>query len=169
MLLDIKCSAVTSVAVHLVFDDNSTKDVTISLDDLIDVEYNSNGLRKQFQGKVIKINAVGTNPKSWSIIVDGSDNFESEQARFSPMSILDIAVIRKAGTIRNIESPLDISGIMAMRVVKGYLQYTQDGFNWEFVRAKGKSNHIMEEEGTAPDNGYHRHDFDEDIIKDEVS
>ena len=55
MLMNIKCSAVTSVAVHSQFDDNSTKDQVISKGDLIDVEYNRNGCRTRFQGKVIKI------------------------------------------------------------------------------------------------------------------
>ena len=71
MLMNIKCTAVTSIMVNLSFDDKSTKNALIALGDLIEVEYNANGLRKHAQGKVIKISAVGTDPKGWYIIVDG--------------------------------------------------------------------------------------------------
>lgn len=167
MLLNIKCSAVTSVAVHLEFDNNSSKDIVLSKGDLIDVEYNRNGLRKRIQGKVISINAVGTDPKGWTIIVDGSDDFSSEQVRFSPMNILDIELIRKANEIKFIETPNDASGIMGLRIVKGRLQYTSDGFNWDFVKTDKKFI-IKDEEGTI--RGEEDEFFgDEDIIKDEVN
>ena len=97
MLMDIKCSAVTSIAVHLEFDDGHKKDRVIALGDLIEVEYNANGLRKKAEGKVINISTIGADPKQWYIILDGSDDFDSNKVRFSPMSILNVDIIRKAG------------------------------------------------------------------------
>lgn len=150
MLLDIKCSTVTSIAVRLSFDDGSSKNAVISLNDLIDVEYNFNGSRKLFQGKVISISANGIDPKGWYIIVDGSGDFESNQARFSPMSILDINVIRRGDSVKYIETPIDSSGIMGLRVINhGVLQYTCDGFHWADVRFKRPEPSIKDEEGTC--------------------
>lgn len=163
MLLDIKCKAVTSVAVHLKFDDNTTKDVVIAHDDLIDVEFNQNGLRKRMQGKVICIKAIGPDPKAWSIIVDGSDDFESTKARFSPMNILDVVILKKADATKYIETPNDYTGITGLRIVRGRLQYTVDGYNWSDIRMH-HHNIIEDEEGTVPDTNIKS----DDIIQDEV-
>ena len=88
MLMDIKCSMVPSIKVNLVFDDGHKKDPTLSIGDLIDLLYNSNGLRKHIIGKIIQINTPGSDPKGWSLIVDGSDDFDSEIARLSPITTI---------------------------------------------------------------------------------
>ena len=106
MLMDVKCSAVTSIAVNLTFDDGTTKNSVIGVGDLVSVEYNNNGLRKQVDGKVLKISAIGTDPKAWYIIVDGSDEFECNKARFSPMNILDLEILRKADNSNTIQTPV---------------------------------------------------------------
>ena len=64
MLMDIKCSVVSSIKVNLLFDDKSTKEALIAIGDLVSIIYNANGLRKHVEGKVIKISAVGTHPKA---------------------------------------------------------------------------------------------------------
>ena len=87
MLMDIKCSPVTSIKVELKFDDMSTKVCVLGVGDLVDIVYNANGLRKRIEGKVLKVSAVGTDPRAWYIIVDGSDDFDSDRVKFSPMSI----------------------------------------------------------------------------------
>lgn len=167
MLLNIKCSVVSSIEVNLTFDDNSTKTAVVALGDLIEVEYNSNGLRRQFEGKVISIKANGSDPKAWYITVDGSGDFDSDKARFSPMSILDINIIQKADSLECIGSPRDITNIKAMRLVKGRLQCTQDGVNWFYPKIDKRDIVIKDEEGTCSEN-YDRV-YDEDlIIKDEV-
>ena len=71
MLMDVKCSAVTSIAVNLTFDDGTTKNSVLGVGDLVSVEYNNNGLRKQVDGKVLKISAIGADPKAWYSSVDG--------------------------------------------------------------------------------------------------
>ena len=164
MLMDIKCSAVTSVAVNLKFDDNTTKDRIIAKDDLIEVEFNQNGVRRHVIGKVIKISCVGTDPKGWYIIVDGSDDFDSNQFRFSPMNILDVEILRRAGDTIYIESPLDSTRILSMRIVKGRLQYTQDGINWKPLKFD-RRDMILDEEGTVPMGSVSG--FDNDVILDE--
>ena len=170
MLMNIRCSAVTSIEVHLTFDNGTTKDRIVSKGDLIEVEFNQNGLRKHVEGRVLKINTTGTDPKNWYIIVDASDDFCSDQVRFSPMNILDLEIIRKADAIRYIETPTDCTGIAGMRIVKGELQYTLDGFNWN--KLKVRKYDIKDEEGTMPDfRPQHPDDCyteDQDVIKNEV-
>lgn len=149
MLMDIKCSAVTSIAVSLTFDDHSRKDRVIGLGDLIAVEYNANGLRKNAEGKVINISAVTSDPKSWYIIVDSSDDFDSNKVRFSPMSILDVEIIRKADSLNIIRTPIGKEGVPYLRIVKGRLQYSKDGFDWRPINIDSRD--IIEDaEGTIP-------------------
>lgn len=168
MLMNIKCSAVTSVAVHLEFDDGTVKDAIIAVGDLIDVEYNKNGRRNRCQGKVIKISTVGTDPKGWYIIIDGSESFECGQDRFSPTAILDLEIIHKADTIKVIQTPNDSTGIPYLRIVKGRLQYSADGIHWNFIHIDRKDIIIKPEEGTIPDCSYDDAGEDtDDTIKDE--
>ena len=131
MLLDIKCSTVISFKVDLKYDDQrADKSVIVSVGDLVDVDFNYNGLRKCIQGRVIKLYAEGTDPKKWYMIVDSADTFDSSTYKFSPMNILDITVIMKRDALQYIASPNDYTNIKSLRIVKGMLQYTQDGINW---------------------------------------
>lgn len=134
MLMDIRCSMIPSIKVELTFDDGHRKDPTLGIGDLIDLLYNSNGLRKHIIGRIIQINTPGHDPKGWSLIVDGSDDFDSEIARLSPMSILDVDVIRKDGAYRTVATPIDDTGCDAIRIIKGVLQYTKDGKHWRNIK-----------------------------------
>lgn len=149
MLMNINCSAVTSIKVNLTFDDGRSKECIVSVGDLVDVEYNANGLRKRVEGKVVKVSAVGTDPNGWCIIVDGSDDFDSNKARFAPTAILDIDVIRKADSLDVVQTPLGHDGVQYLRIVKGRLQYSHNGFDWHFVRF-GREDMIEDAEGTYP-------------------
>lgn len=169
MLMNIHCSTVTSIAVHLEFDDKSKKDVVIGLGDFISVDYNHNGCRKHFEGKVININTTNKDPKGWSIILDGSVCFDSDQARICPMNILDIMILRKADSTKYIETTGDINGVVGIRVVKDRLQYSKDGVTWKNI-VIDSSNVIGRK-----DDFHHREDYEqsfegsgEDIIEDEV-
>lgn len=134
MLMDIRCSMVPSIKVDLTFDNGFKKCPTLSVGDLIDLLYNQNGLRKHIVGKIIQISTPGVDPKGWSIIVDGSDGFDSDVARLSPMSILDVDVIRKAGSAKTVTSPNDDTGIYGIRINKGRLQYSKDGKTWKNIK-----------------------------------
>ena len=149
MLLDIKCKAISSVRVHLVFDDETCKDNVISIGDLIDVTYNGNGLRKHIIGMVSNISTVGADPKNWYIIVDGSDDFARNGARFSPMSILDLEIIRKADQQVIVKSPIGMYGCPFIRISKGRMQYSYDGFEWHYIVIDDEN--VIEDDGT--DNG----------------
>lgn len=166
MLLDIKCSTVVSIKVNLTFEDNSKKERVISLGDIIDVEFNSNGLRREVEGKVIKIFTEGTDPKKWYIIVDSADDFESKQYRFSPVNILDLEVIRKEDATQYIYTTNDYTCIKGLRIVKGRIQYTQNGHDW-YPTKMDPRDIIHDEEGTATYGKPHHHAY-EDEIKDEV-
>lgn len=149
MLMDIKCSAVSSVLVNLTFDDQHNKERLIAIGDLIDVEYNANGLRKHIIGKVLKISTIGNDPKGWYIIVDGSDDFAGNQARFSPMNILDVDILRKADTLEIVSTPIGEEGVPYLRIVKGRLQYSKDGYDWKPIVIDDRDV-IEEQEGTVP-------------------
>ena len=151
MLMDIRCSAVTSIAVDLTFDDHSKKRCVVGVGDLIAVDFNSNGLRKHAEGVVIAVSASGSNQKDWYIIVDCSDDFESNKVRFCPLSILDIRIIRKADTLSIIKTPIGHEGVPYLRIVKGRLQYSKDGFEWHTIKMDSRD--IIEDaEGTVPVN-----------------
>ena len=174
MLLKNTCRCITSIQVDLTFDDGRTKSEVISLNDFIDVEYNKNGCRREIEGRVIKISAEGTDPKKWYIIVDGSEDFETTQARFSPANILDIDMIRKYDALQFIYSTNDHTNIQGMRIVKGRLQYTQDGKHWLPIFIDTRDIIKDAEYGPGPiypdgDEHHHCHHNCEDGIKDAES
>ena len=169
MLLDIKCSVVSSIKVALRFDDGSKKEGILSVGDLVDIEYNSNGLRKRIYGRIINISAVGTDPNAWYLTVDGSDDFQSTTVRFSVMGILDFVIIKKYDSSNIVETPLDPTGIAMLKIVDGYLYYTQDGIHWHRPRID-RNDVIKPEEGTVPIGPPpipHIH-HNEDLIEDET-
>lgn len=149
MLMDIKCSMVPSIKVQLRFDDHSEKYALVSVGDLVWAQYNANGCRKTIEGKVIKVCAYGEDPKSWYIVIDGSDDFESQQAKFSPMSILDIEILRKAGTLDSVQTVSGDYAVPYLRIVKGRLQYSLDSFDWKPIRIDNRDI-IEDQEGTVP-------------------
>lgn len=161
MLLDIACSAVSSVIVKLKFDDGTRKVRLIAIDDLIDVVYNANGMRKHIIGRVSAISTVGTDPKNWYIIVDGSDDFASDRARFSPESILDVEIIRKAAQDSIVKTPLGENNAGYIRIMKGRLQYSNDGINWNPIKIDERDiiidgeDEIRPQEGTVPARPHH--------------
>ena len=130
MLMNIKCSAVTSIGVNLTYDNGSYTEAVIAVGDLIDVTYNANGLRKHACGRVLVVSATGNDPKSWYVIVDGSDDFESNKARFSPMNILELEVIAKGDNIDTVRTVRGDMAVPYLRIVKGRLQWSKDGCTW---------------------------------------
>ena len=149
MLMNIKCSAIASIKVNLSFDDGSTKERVIGVGDLVDVLYNANGLRKHITGVVVVVSADGNDPNLWYIIVDSSDDFSSNKARFSPMAILDIEIIRKADTVEEVRTVIGEEGVPYIRIVRGQLQYSKDGYHWKPIRIYPRD--IIEDaEGTVP-------------------
>lgn len=134
MLMNIDCSAVTSIKVKLTFDDGTTKERVVALGDIIQVEFNGNGKRRRAEGKVIAVNANGTDPKGWYIIVDSSDDFDSKKARFAPTNILDVEILRKADTTETIRTPLGAEGIPFLALKNGQLVWSKDGYDWRPVR-----------------------------------
>jgi hypothetical protein len=155
MLMDIKCSAVTSIKVNLTFDDEMNTNTPrhkvriIGVGDLVDIIYNANGLRKHIEGKVCKVSAVGSDPTSWYIIVDGSDDFESDTVKFSPMSILDVDISRKADTLDFVRTVIGGGGVPFLRIVKGRLEWSKDCHEW-FPIVVDSRDIIEDQEGTVP-------------------
>lgn len=149
MLLKINCTEISSVKVDLSFDDGTIKNRLLAQGDLIDVYYNSNGVRKHIIGKISSISTIGTDPKEWYVVVDGSGDFSSEKVRFSPMSILDCEIIRKDGQDQAVKTPLGENGVPYIRIMGGRLQYSVDGYDWNWIRISD-TDVIEEQSGTAP-------------------
>ena len=149
MLMSIKAKKIASIEVFLTFDDGTKKDCIIAVGDLVSVVYNANGMRKAIDGKVVKISAVGEDPNGWYIIVDSSDDFDSAKAKFSPMSILDIEIIRKGDTIEEVRTPIGSEAVPYIRIVKGRLQYSVDSKNWRPIHID-KRDVIEPQSGTVP-------------------
>lgn len=155
MLLKNECTQVSSILVKLFFDDETLKIRLISIDDLVDITYNANGIRKRILGRVSNISTVGTEPSNWYIIVDGSDDFASERVRFAPNTILDCEVIRKASMDNFVKTPKDSDHASPyIRVNKGRLQYSTDGIEWNSIKINEEDiiygGGIEPQEGTAP-------------------
>ena len=150
MRLAINAEVQSSFKVKLTYDDAAPKTVILSIGDLIDCEYNSNGLRKHITGRIIKISAAGTDPNGWWLMVDGSGDFDTNQARFTVMNIIDVDIIQKYDTQHNISTPNDRSGILSLKVVDGRLLYTKDGYHWEYIKTQWYRDGIKPEEGTVP-------------------
>lgn len=153
MLLKNECYAIASIKVELTFDDGSTKTRVIGTGDLIDVLYNANGLRKRIEGVVVAVSANGSDPNKWYIIVDASDDFGSQKAKFSPKSILDVEIIRKADTLDVVQTVIGEEGVPYIRIVRGQLQYSKDGYNWRPIHIHPRD--IIEPaEGGVCDHGH---------------
>ena len=153
MLLKNDCFAIASIKVVLTFDDGSTKTRVIGTGDLIMVEYNANGLRKKIEGVVVAVSANGTDPNKWYIIVDGSDDFGSQKAKFSPKSILDVEIIRKADTLDVVQTVIGEEGVPYIRIIHGQLQYSKDGYTWRPIHVRPRD--IIEDaEGGCGDHGH---------------
>lgn len=168
MLQDIKCSTIISFKIDLSYDDNrADKSVIIGVGDLVDVDFNYNGCRKQIQGRVLKLYAEGSDPKKWYILIDSADIYCSDTYKFSPMNIIDITIIKKASELKFISSPADFSNIRGMRIVKGQLQYTQDGSEWLPIMVYPED--IIEDENYGVGNGKpcHCRPNNADVISDE--
>lgn len=170
MLQDIKCSTIVSFKIDLKYDDNrADKSVVIGVGDLVDVDFNYNGCRKQVQGRVLKLYAEGSDPKKWYILLDSADMYNSDTYKFSPMNILDITIIQKADALKFISSPSDYSNIRGMRIVQGQLQYTQDGSTWYPIWIDPQ--YIIEDEnygiGSGPRPCPHHKPNNADVISDE--
>ena len=151
MLMDICVSAVVSAGIDLRFDDGKVKHCEIGKGDLVSIDYNFNGYRRHVEGKVCKVYCAGSDPKDYYLIIDGSDDFKSQQVRFSIMSILDCEVITKACMMQNIYSPNDITNIKGLRVLNSRLQYTTDGRNWNYFAADEQSSIEDDEYGQSDD------------------
>lgn len=149
MLMNIKCSAVTSIGVTLTYDDGKVNNAVISVGDLIDVIYNANGMRKRACGKVLLVSANGADPKAWYIIVDSSDDFESSKARFSPMNILELEIIAKGDNVDTVRTIKGDMSVPYLRIVKDQLQYSKDGCTWKPICFKPRPG-IEDQEGTVP-------------------
>lgn len=148
MLMNIKCSAVTSIRVNLTYDNGAVKDAIIAVGDLIDVVYNANGMRKRACGRVLVVSAATADPKSWYIIVDGSDDFASDKARLCPMNILELEIIAKGDNIDTVRTVKGDNAVPYLRIVKGQLQWSKDGCSWYPINVyKGD---ILDQEGTVP-------------------
>lgn len=128
MLINIECSIVQSLKVSLTFDNNRTKEREIAIGDLCSFVFHKDGMKREIEGKVIKIGMNNTaNTKSWYIIVDGSLDYAGQQVRFCPDNILDCDVIKRHDEKQYISTPNDETRVTNIRLNNGFLQVSIDG------------------------------------------
>lgn len=139
MLMNIECSPITSIKLSLTYDDNVTREVEIGVGDLVDISFFDRGVKKHLDGKVLKVACPGMDPKGWYLIVDGSDDFCSEQVKFSPMNICDCEIIQKARNVQTVATPIGKEGVNFMKVIDGELYYCQNGYDWVPVKISEKN------------------------------
>lgn len=134
MLLKNTCEIIKSLNIKLVFDDESVKNRTIEVGDLVDITFNKDGMRRSIEGTVKKIEDESCPKKThWYIIVDGSTSNIARIEKIYTEKILDVEVTRKANQTSSIGSPMDSTRIVSMRLVGGILQVSQDGIRWTSV------------------------------------
>lgn len=150
MLLNIKCDAITSIHIHLEYDDRTRKDRFLEYGDIVDIDFAQNGLRKSIVGKIIKISCRGPEQKGWYIIVDGSDDFANNMLRIPIMSILDCEIIKKARDVVHIETVKGEGNIRALRIIDDKLEFTLDGNNW--LPVKINESDIIKDDEKMEDN-----------------
>ena len=148
MLLSNKCEIIKSIVVKLVFDDESVKERTINVKDLVNVTFNKDGMRRSIEGIVTRIEDENCcRHERWYIIVDGSTTGVSKIEKIFTDKILDIEVTRKANQVSSITTPIDSTRVTGMRFVGGVLQITQDGTHWiSLVKAPEKESDILVDE-----------------------
>lgn len=130
MLMNINCSAVISVALHLTFDDDTVKDRVIGVGDIVDITYNDAGMRKNVEGKVLKVSCSTEKPTGWYIIIDGSNTMAMNAVKLCPMNILDCEIIYKSSDVKSVGTPITEGTVAMIRVINNELQFSPDTYNW---------------------------------------
>ena len=149
MTLDCKVDVLQSFMFHLLFDDESRKDRLVAINDLIDVTWNGNGARKHIIGRVATISATGSNHADWYMIVDGADDFSSRREKIAPYQVLDVEILRKADMEDIVRTVKGDNAVPYIRIIKGRLQYSVDGFSWHYIKIDDEDI-IEDQEGTVP-------------------
>lgn len=130
MLLRKSYDVIKTISLNLVFDDLSTKNVNVSMNDTVDVVYNKNGCRNNIVGIVTRIE-VSNCEKDWYMIIDGSTDANSKIARVTIDDVIDIDMIRKSSENVTITSPEGDGLITGFRIFKDVLQFSCDyGKTW---------------------------------------
>lgn len=138
MVLKIGSEIEQTLVLTIVYDDDSTKTLTVAEGDYITMAYNRNGSRRIVTGVV---NTIHANPyngqlsrKDWYIIV-ASDNPESMSSAKVPINaILDLNVLRQRRGVHPINTPNNAMRVTDMRIKDNYLQVSNnDGRSWRTV------------------------------------
>lgn len=149
MILSVKYEILRSIDLKVIYDDNTFKRVEVAPNDVVQIAYNKNGMRKDVKGRV---SAIDTDPH-WSprnphyvyrgdcchkhpeeacfIILDCSDAGVADIEKINVHDIIDCEMIQKYNDSLAVMSPKGDDRITNIRVHENVLQISSDfGATW---------------------------------------
>lgn len=138
MVLRIGSEIEQNLVLTMVYDDDSTKTVTVSEGDYITMSYNRNGSRRVVTGTVSTIHANPYNGqlsrKDWYIVVASDDPENMSSAKIPINNIIDLNVLRQKRGVHPINTPNNAMRVTDMRIKDNFLQVSSnDGRSWRTV------------------------------------
>lgn len=161
MLIGVSHEVIKGVTIKLVFDDGHVKTNTVYVNDIVDVYYAKDGVRRHIEGRVTKVEELPNhaghvghiascgNCKNVGcyITVDGSEEARACVAKIDVDCILDLDVLQHAGEYDSITSPKGEYNITNFRLVGKCLQLSCDnGQHWMIVSTLPDEQIIVPEE-----------------------
>lgn len=92
-------TVISALHINIVYDDQTTTDITVVMDDLVEIEYMNNGTNKKIKGRIadIKTEAIRnigtTNGATGILTIDTSILYKSEKTDVNVKDIMNIVKI----------------------------------------------------------------------------
>lgn len=145
MLLKVSHEIINSVNIGLVYDDNTTKKVLIQNNDVVEINYIYNGMKKEVTGTVKRIftedghaghighvaSCGNCKNEGCYLYIDASTTNNSDLVKIDVDCIFDINVIQKADNSDCVKSPVGCTQVTSVRLVGSEFQISPDyGTTW---------------------------------------
>ena len=145
MLLKVSHEIIKSVNIGLVYDDNTTKKVLVQNNDIVEINYIYNGMKKEVTGTVKRIftenghaghighvaSCGNCKDEGCYLFIDASSTNKSDLVKVDVDCIFDINVIQKADNSDCVKSPVGCTHVTDVRLVGNEFQISPDyGTTW---------------------------------------
>ena len=145
MLLKVSHEIIKSVNIGLVYDDNTTKKVLVQIEDVVEISYVYNGMKKEVTGTVKRIftedghaGHIGhiascdrCKNEGCYLYIDASKENKSDLVKVDVDCIFDINVIQKADNSDCVKTPIGCTQVTSVRIVGDEFQISVDnGTTW---------------------------------------
>lgn len=145
MLLKVSHEIIKSVNIGLVYDDNTTKKVLVQNDDVVEINYIYNGMKKEVTGIVKRIftenghaghighvaSCGNCKDEGCYLFIDASSTNKSDLVKVDVDCIFDINVIQKADNSDCVKTPAGYTKVTTVRLVGNEFQISTDyGTTW---------------------------------------